>query len=140
MPIFAPALAAAQVYYSRRNIRGSTWKLNLVAKQIRGLAITDAINQMEFSNKKVAKQVSQVRFSPLGKGAGGWQRRPGKGAKVMDSPHAGCAQVLRIAQQNAKVHNKIEDNENLYVIESYVGRVGRSPFHARFSAAGELVS
>eukprot|EP00045_Choanoeca_perplexa_P007571 m.69428 g.69428 ORF g.69428 m.69428 type:complete len:180 (+) comp14125_c0_seq2:2-541(+) len=89
-PVPAAADPKQTVYYSRRNIQGSPWKVNLVAKQIRGLTIDDAITQTQFSHKLAAQQLNQV---------------------------------LRIAKQNAKVHNGIEDNSNLYVLESYVGKV-----------------
>eukprot|EP00055_Hartaetosiga_balthica_P016316 m.102620 g.102620 ORF g.102620 m.102620 type:complete len:231 (+) comp9082_c0_seq1:132-824(+) len=48
------------VFGCRRNIKTSPWKLNLVAKQIRNLAIDEAITQMTFSNKKAAESVRQV--------------------------------------------------------------------------------
>eukprot|EP00043_Microstomoeca_roanoka_P001342 m.32214 g.32214 ORF g.32214 m.32214 type:complete len:210 (-) comp10764_c0_seq1:202-831(-) len=48
------------VFGCRRNIRTSPWKLNLVAKQIRGLSIDDAIAQMTFSKKDAASAVRQV--------------------------------------------------------------------------------
>eukprot|EP00730_Choanoeca_flexa_P015660 TRINITY_DN7239_c0_g2_i4.p1 TRINITY_DN7239_c0_g2~~TRINITY_DN7239_c0_g2_i4.p1 ORF type:complete len:250 (+),score=36.95 TRINITY_DN7239_c0_g2_i4:105-854(+) len=88
-PIPIEADPKQTVYYSRRNIQGSPWKVNLVARQIRGLAIDDAIVQTQFSHKKAAEQINQV---------------------------------LRIAKQNAKVNNGIEDNSNLYVLESFVGK------------------
>ncbi|EGD72226.1 hypothetical protein PTSG_00247 [Salpingoeca rosetta] len=48
------------VFGCRRNIKTSPWKLNLVAKQIRGLAVDDAIAQMTFSKKDAASHVRQV--------------------------------------------------------------------------------
>ena len=51
-----------QVFGCRRNIKTSPWKLNLVAKQIRGLSVDDAIAQMTFSKKDVASHIRQVRI------------------------------------------------------------------------------
>eukprot|EP00054_Salpingoeca_dolichothecata_P005427 m.34565 g.34565 ORF g.34565 m.34565 type:complete len:201 (+) comp15512_c0_seq1:2-604(+) len=49
------------VYYGcRRAIPVSPWKLNLLAKQIRGLPVEEAKLQMEFSHKKAASQILQV--------------------------------------------------------------------------------
>ena len=41
------------VHGMRRNCKTSPWKLNLLAKQIRGLKVDEAIAQMAFSKKKV---------------------------------------------------------------------------------------
>ncbi|XP_031563200.1 39S ribosomal protein L22, mitochondrial-like [Actinia tenebrosa] len=49
-----------RIYNSRRDIRCGPRKLNLVARQIRGLGITEAIKQMEFSPKKAAITVKEV--------------------------------------------------------------------------------
>eukprot|EP00049_Salpingoeca_infusionum_P018826 m.358947 g.358947 ORF g.358947 m.358947 type:complete len:238 (+) comp18352_c0_seq1:28-741(+) len=48
------------VYGMRLNIKTSPWKLNLVANQIRGLNVDEAIKQMTFSGKKVASHIRQV--------------------------------------------------------------------------------
>lgn len=47
----------AAFYAQIRNNATSTWKLNLVARVVRGMTINDAINQMKFSPKKAAKFV-----------------------------------------------------------------------------------
>ncbi|KNC76994.1 hypothetical protein SARC_10535 [Sphaeroforma arctica JP610] len=49
----------------RRNLDGSPWKLNLVAKQIRGLPVLDAINQMTFSGKKASQDVKSVLYNTM---------------------------------------------------------------------------
>jgi large subunit ribosomal protein L22 len=41
-------------------IRGSPWKLNLIAKQIRGLRVEEAMRQLAFSTKAKADLVSEV--------------------------------------------------------------------------------
>ncbi|XP_065834125.1 large ribosomal subunit protein uL22m-like [Oscarella lobularis] len=48
------------IYASRRQVKGSPWKLNLVAKQIRRLPVDEAIRQMQFSPKGAAKTVLEV--------------------------------------------------------------------------------
>ncbi|XP_020910056.1 39S ribosomal protein L22, mitochondrial [Exaiptasia diaphana] len=49
-----------KIYNSRRDIRCGPQKLNLVARQIRGLEINEALKQMEFSPKKAAITVKEV--------------------------------------------------------------------------------
>eukprot|EP01134_Creolimax_fragrantissima_P001279 CFRG1279T1 len=49
----------------RRNLPGSPWKLNLVAKQVRGMPVLDAIDQMKFSNKKAAQDVKHVLYNTM---------------------------------------------------------------------------
>lgn len=41
-------------------IRVSPQKLNLVAKSVRGMPVSDAVQQLAFSNKAVAKDVKKV--------------------------------------------------------------------------------
>eukprot|EP01147_Barroeca_monosierra_P008990 gene8990-1321_t len=48
------------VFGCRRNVKSSPWKMNLVAKQIRGLPVDQAITQMTFSHKKAADTIRQV--------------------------------------------------------------------------------
>lgn len=44
----------------RLHLKTSPRKLNLVAKQIRGLSVTQAITQMKFSPKRAARHVERV--------------------------------------------------------------------------------
>jgi large subunit ribosomal protein L22 len=44
----------------RKDIPTSPWKLNLVAKQIRGMSVDDALAQLQFSPKKAAVYISKV--------------------------------------------------------------------------------
>ncbi len=48
-----------------KNIRTSGQKLNLVAKSIRGQNIKQAIDQLAFSRKRIAKQVLKVLNSAI---------------------------------------------------------------------------
>ncbi|KAJ7385173.1 54S ribosomal protein L22, mitochondrial [Desmophyllum pertusum] len=48
------------IYHCMRDIKGSPTKFNMVAKQIRGLPIDEAIKQMTFSPKRAAGFVKQV--------------------------------------------------------------------------------
>ncbi len=48
-----------------KNIRTSGQKLNLVARSIRGLNIKQAIDQLAFSRKRIAKQVLKVLNSAI---------------------------------------------------------------------------
>jgi len=48
------------VYGCRRDSPTSPWKLNLVAKQIRGMLVEDALKQLEFSSKKAAQFIEKT--------------------------------------------------------------------------------
>jgi hypothetical protein len=48
------------VYGKREDIPTSRWKLNLVAKHIRGMMVQDAMAQLEFSPKKAAQYMKKV--------------------------------------------------------------------------------
>lgn len=48
------------IYNCRRNIDARPRKLNLLAKQIRYLPLSEAIKQMEFSAKQAAKSIKEV--------------------------------------------------------------------------------
>ena len=47
------------------NIRTSARKLNLVAQSIRGLPVQRALNELEFSPKRVAKDVRKLLYSAI---------------------------------------------------------------------------
>ena len=47
------------------NLRISTQKLNLVAQSIRGLAVQKALNELEFSHKRIAKDVRKALYSAV---------------------------------------------------------------------------
>ena len=46
-------------------IRGSAQKLNLVAQSIRGLPVQKALNELEFSRKRIATDVRKVLYSAV---------------------------------------------------------------------------
>ena len=48
-----------------RNARISAQKMRLVADQIRGLPVDDALNELTFSNKKAAKIIKKVLESAI---------------------------------------------------------------------------
>ena len=54
-----------QAFAKAKSIRTSGQKLNLVAKSIRGCNIKEAIDQLTFSKKRVAKEVLKVLNSAI---------------------------------------------------------------------------
>ncbi|HEX4182541.1 MAG TPA: 50S ribosomal protein L22 [Caulobacteraceae bacterium] len=56
-----PAEAMAKV----RTLRTSARKLNLVAASIRGLKVQRALNELEFSHKRIAKDVRKALYSAI---------------------------------------------------------------------------
>ncbi|EDO37206.1 predicted protein, partial [Nematostella vectensis] len=92
------------IHHCRRSVRSGPRKMNLVARQIRGLSVTEAIKQMEFSPKKAATTVKEV---------------------------------LQEAQNTAQRNYGIEDKENLWVAESYVGK-GKYFKKLRYHARGRF--
>jgi len=48
------------IYHCIRDVKGSPTKFNMVAKQVRGLQIDEAIKQMMFSTKRAAGIIKQV--------------------------------------------------------------------------------
>jgi large subunit ribosomal protein L22 len=57
----APSEAVAKV----RSIRTSARKLNLVAASIRGLKVQRALNELEFSPKRIAQDVRKALYSAV---------------------------------------------------------------------------
>jgi large subunit ribosomal protein L22 len=47
------------------NLRTSARKLNLVAQSIRGLPVQRALNELEFSHKRIAKEVRKALYSAI---------------------------------------------------------------------------
>ena len=47
------------------NLRTSARKLNLVAQSIRGLPVQRALNELEFSRKRIAKDVRKALYSAI---------------------------------------------------------------------------
>ena len=47
------------------NLRTSARKLNLVAQSIRGLKVQRALNELEFSHKRIAKDVRKALYSAI---------------------------------------------------------------------------
>ena len=48
-----------------RTLRTSARKLNLVAASIRGLKVQKALNELEFSHKRIAKDVRKALYSAI---------------------------------------------------------------------------
>jgi large subunit ribosomal protein L22 len=59
------ALADNQAMAMARLLRVSPQKLNLVAEMIRGMKAEDALNQLQFSKKAIARDVKKVLMSAL---------------------------------------------------------------------------
>lgn len=59
------ALAANEAKAVVRQIRVSPQKLNLVAAMIRGMRVSDAINQLTFSRKRIAVDVKKALQSAI---------------------------------------------------------------------------
>ena len=59
------ALADNQAMAMARLLRISPQKLNLVAEMIRGMKAEDALNQLQFSKKAVARDVKKVLMSAV---------------------------------------------------------------------------
>jgi large subunit ribosomal protein L22 len=57
----APTEAVAKV----RSLRTSARKLNLVAASIRGLKVQRALNELEFSRKRIAQDVRKALYSAV---------------------------------------------------------------------------
>ncbi|MEM9443367.1 MAG: 50S ribosomal protein L22 [Pseudomonadota bacterium] len=58
-------LADNQAMAMARLLRISPQKLNLVAEMIRGMKAEDALNQLQFSNKAIARDVKKVLMSAV---------------------------------------------------------------------------
>ena len=61
----ARVLADHQAMAVARNIRVSPRKLNLVAQSIRGLPVQRALNELEFSHKRIAIDVRKALYSAI---------------------------------------------------------------------------
>jgi len=59
------ALGDHQAMAMARLLRVSPQKLNLVAEMIRGMSAEDALNQLQFSKKAVARDVKKVLMSAV---------------------------------------------------------------------------
>jgi large subunit ribosomal protein L22 len=59
------ALADNQAMAMARLLRVSPQKLNLVAEMIRGMPAEDALNQLQFSKKAIARDVKKVLMSAV---------------------------------------------------------------------------
>ena len=56
---------AAEAMAKVRTLRTSARKLNLVAQSIRGLKVQRALNELEFSHKRIAKDVRKALYSAI---------------------------------------------------------------------------
>jgi large subunit ribosomal protein L22 len=59
------ALAANAAMCKVRTLRTSARKLNLVAASIRGLKVQRALNELEFSHRRIAKDVRKALYSAI---------------------------------------------------------------------------
>ena len=58
-------LSGAEAMAKVRTLRTSARKLNLVAQSIRGLPVQRALNELEFSHKRIAKEVRKALYSAI---------------------------------------------------------------------------
>ena len=58
-------LTGAEAMAKVRTLRTSARKLNLVAQSIRGLPVQKALNELEFSRKRIAGDVRKVLYSAV---------------------------------------------------------------------------
>ena len=58
-------LSGAEAMAKVRTLRTSARKLNLVAQSIRGLKVQRALNELEFSHKRIAKDVRKALYSAI---------------------------------------------------------------------------
>ncbi|MDO8295663.1 MAG: 50S ribosomal protein L22 [Caulobacter sp.] len=61
----ARRLPATEVQAKVRTLRTGARKLNLVAQSIRGLKVQRALNELEFSHKRIAKDVRKALYSAI---------------------------------------------------------------------------
>ena len=57
--------SAVEAMCKVRTLRTSARKLNLVAQSIRGLKVQRALNELEFSHKRIAKDVRKALYSAI---------------------------------------------------------------------------
>ncbi|ENZ83019.1 MULTISPECIES: 50S ribosomal protein L22 [Caulobacter] len=58
-------LSGAEAMAKVRTLRTSPRKLNLVAQSIRGLNVQRALNELEFSHKRIAQDVRKALYSAI---------------------------------------------------------------------------
>ena len=58
-------LSGAEAMAKVRTLRTSPRKLNLVAQSIRGLNVQRALNELEFSHKRIAQDVRKTLYSAI---------------------------------------------------------------------------
>jgi len=61
----ARRLPGTEVQAKLRTLRTSARKLNLVAQSIRGLKVQRALNELEFSHKRIAQDVRKALYSAI---------------------------------------------------------------------------
>ena len=61
----ARRLPGTEVQAKVRTLRTGARKLNLVAQSIRGLKVQRALNELEFSHKRIAKDVRKALYSAI---------------------------------------------------------------------------
>ena len=64
-PKAPPKQASNEARAVLRSLRVSPQKLNLVAQSIRGLKVQRALNELEFSHRRIAKDVRKALYSAI---------------------------------------------------------------------------
>jgi len=118
------------------NIKTSTKKLGMLARQIAGKTVDDAIVQMRFSKKKAAKETLEfLEFARdeavvrRGMGLGGVAvpsdaenlDRTGDAMVAADAPRPANAKPVEIQLKNGKRHT-VGDKSRIYIDQAWVGR------------------
>lgn len=118
------------------NFKTSIKKLGMLARQIQGKTLDDAITQMRFSKKKVANDVLEyLEYARdeaiVARGMGLGKVKPED--DLADSTPATTSQPIEIHLKDGKRH-VVKDPSRIYVDQAWVGRgpFGRLPdFRAR---------
>ncbi|CAK1357049.1 unnamed protein product [Cercospora beticola] len=117
------------------NMKTSVKKLGMIARQIAGKTIDDAIIQMRFSKKKVAqevlKQLEQARDEAIVmRGMGLGKVKASDDAEILDASADSVLESVTKSDASKKVEiqlkdgkrHKIEDRSNIYIDQAWVGR------------------
>jgi ribosomal protein L22 len=108
------------------NMKTSIKKLGPLARQIAGKTIDEAITQMQFSKKKVAKELLQ--YLEYARDEAIVKKGMGLGSVATQDSHAGKNEPIEIQLKDGKRHT-VSDTSKIYVDQAWVGRgpYGKSP-------------
>lgn len=102
------------------NFKTSTKKLGMLARQISGKTIDDAITQMRFSKKKIANEV--LKHLEYARDEAIVKRGMGLGQiEAPDSPSKIASAPVQIQLKDGKRHT-VDDPSTIYIDQAWVGR------------------